>query len=131
MPSWLKKLVNHPKQDEINGGQQTNQGYVATHLYVLLKSGDAHDRGLQLSDMRPVEIQVISIGLRAWISLEHDIIYKPKGKPPPALLPQLETKQMLVNVNKNPHEYMEEVQNNIAVNMKRSLRSINDVGWVF
>lgn len=127
----VKKLVNHPKQDEVNGGQQANQGYVATHLHVLLKREDIHDRGLQLSDTKPVEIQVTSTGLRAWTSLEHDIIYKSKGKPPLALIHQLETMRMLATVSENLHEHMEEVQSNRAAKRKRSLRFIDDVGWVF
>ncbi|CAI7666352.1 unnamed protein product [Penicillium viridicatum] len=127
----VKKLVNHPKQDEVNGGQQANQGYVATHLHVLLKSEDIHDRGLQLSDTKPVEIQVTSTGLRAWTSLEHDIIYKSKGKPPLALIHTLETMRMLASVSENLHEHIEEVQSNRAAKRKRSLRSIDDVGWVF
>ncbi|KAF4769012.1 hypothetical protein HAV15_008378 [Penicillium sp. str.  len=127
----VKKMVNHPKQDEVNGGQQANRGYVATHLHVLLKSEDVHDRGLQLSDTKPVEIQVTSTGLRAWASLEHDIIYKPKGKPPLGLLHQLATMRMLASVDENIHKQMEEVQNNRAAKRKRSLRFIDDVGWVF
>lgn len=129
----VKKVVNHPKQDEVNGGQQAkaNQGYVATHLHVLLKSEDVHDRGLQPSDTKSVEIQVTSTGLREWTSLEHDIIYKPKGKPPLALLHLLETMRMLVGVRENIHGHIEEVQNNRAAKGKRLLRSIDDVGWVF
>ncbi|CAI7676330.1 unnamed protein product [Penicillium discolor] len=127
----VKKMVNHPKQDEVNGGQQANRGYVATHLHVLLKSEDVHDRGLQLSDTKPVEIQVTSTGLRAWASLEHDIIYKPKGKTPLSLLHQLATMRMLASVDENIHKQMEEVQNNRAAKRKRSLRFIDDVGWGF
>lgn len=127
----VKKMVNHPKQDEVHGDQQVNRGYVATHLHVLLKSEDVHGRGLQPSETKPVEIQVTTTGLRAWASLEHDIIYKPKGKPPLGLLHPLEIMRMLVSVSDNIHEHMEEVQNNRAAKTKRSLRFIDDVGWVF
>lgn len=36
----VRKAFDHPKDDEAKGGQQKDQGYVATHLHVFLK-----DRG--------------------------------------------------------------------------------------
>ncbi|CAG8908810.1 unnamed protein product [Penicillium egyptiacum] len=126
----VKKMVNHPKQDEVNGAQQEHQGYVATHLHVSLKEEGLRDRGLQPSHAKPVEIQVISTELCGWANLEHDIIYKPKGKPPLAQVQHLETMRMIANLNENMHRQIEEQQTQRAAKENRYLRSVDDVGWV-
>ncbi|KAK4869351.1 hypothetical protein LT330_006351 [Penicillium expansum] len=125
----VKKMVDHPKQDQVNGGQQANHGYVATHLHVLLKMENIYDRGLQPSDAKPVEIQVISTELRGWTNREHDIIYKSKGKPRLAQTQQLDIMRKLCGISEVMHQQFEEGQTNRAAKDNQSLRSLDEVGW--
>ncbi|KAJ5372068.1 RelA/SpoT [Penicillium concentricum] len=126
----VKKVVHHPKQDDPKGTHQGSQGYVATHIHVLLKPEDLHARGLQSADAKLVEIQVISTEMRGWTNLEHDLVYKPNGKLSLALRHKLETMRMVVDVNENIHQQIEEEQAYRAAKENRSLRSVDDVGFI-
>ncbi|KAJ5816958.1 RelA/SpoT [Penicillium robsamsonii] len=126
----VKKVVNHPKNDEPKETSQSSQGYVSTHTHVLLKTEDLHDRGLQSTDAKLVEIQVISTELRGWTNLEHDSVYKPRGKLTLAIRHKLETMRRIVDVNENIHQQIEEEQAHRAAKENRSLRSVDDVGFI-
>ncbi|KAJ5210233.1 RelA/SpoT [Penicillium cf. griseofulvum] len=126
----VKKTVLHPKQGPIEGTYYWPGSYTATHIHASLKTEDLHDRGLQPTDAKPVEIQVSTTEQRGWANLEHAILYKPKEKPKLAQRHKLEIMRRMVDVSESIHQQIEEEQAYQAAKENRSLRSVDDVGCV-
>lgn len=84
----------HPKADRRAVTLKDRfRGYDGLHFYVTRRVSED-----QLSDLI-IEIQVISVFMWAWTTLEHDIIYKElHGKPDLRLHKQIETLQGIANL---------------------------------
>lgn len=84
----------HPKSDQNPVTLKTRfRGYDGLHFYVTRR--DSEDQYSNLV----IEIQVISVFMWAWTTLEHDIIYKERhGNPDRKLRKQLEMLQGLANL---------------------------------